>query len=418
MDTSLRKKTNILDLALCMVVVLACMVPRYIATFKIKVGINISYYDIALLLLWVIVANKRYVKKQFEVLFFFFWLCIAFMSVWRSEAINLWAYYILYLSITILAIQFFNTISSERVFDLAARAFSFALLIHVLIGLYEVTHHRYLFEVGSFSKRYYGKTAVSIFHNPNDYSTFLIVLLPFSIYCMTHARRFGEKIINAGIIIASVVLLILGESRLAIIALFLMGGMIYIALVRKSRYRFLCDAFLIFMAAVIILTPSVRSWIGRVLRNNTLNLNSNSDIIRVNLIKNGLAFLKQTYGFGVGAGNLYDWFKFRSVYNIGNILYMHNWYIEILATFGILLFVLYMIFHIRILIDLFRQAAKEKNILGIHVAYLSSFLCFSIMSISSSTNVYSEWVWMYLALLCSYCVFYRKRGELTEVTSS
>lgn len=152
------------------------------------------------------------------------------------------------------------------------------------------------------------------------------------------------------------------------------------------------------------------------LHENSLNLSKSSDQVRWNLIRNGFYFLRKTYGFGVGAGNLYEWLSTKSVYYIGSIRYMHNWYIEILATFGVVIFVLYLIYHIRVMLALLHNSRTERNILGIHTGYLLSFICFTLMSISSSTNVYSEWVWMYLAVFSAYTVHsisFQKQGKQT-----
>lgn len=138
-----------------------------------------------------------------------------------------------------------------------------------------------------------------------------------------------------------------------------------------------------------------------------IDLSGSSDIARLNLIKNGLYFLKQTYGFGVGAGNLYNWLAERSIYYIGDLRFIHNWYIEVLVTFGVVFFILYMIFHGRILHKLYSHKYRTSSL---KTSFFLSFLCFSVVSISSSSNVYSEWVWMYLVVVSLYTLSLDKNG--------
>lgn len=399
-----------------LLVFLACMMPRYIGVFKVKIGINFSLYDIAVLLVWVLYAKKQVLVKRYEVIFFIIWLIWTVASFWRANAVNLWAYYVLYLGITILFLQYMTRIHDASIFEAIPKVLSAALFVHLLIGLYEITSHRYLFEVGSFSKRYYGKVGVSIFHNPNDYSTFVIVILPFIVYLLAHEKLLVKKIWYCLLVALSIPMLIINESRLAVLSLFVLGNMYMLVLTRRSKYRILYHLlFLMTLAGAFSFSKS-RVWLMNMLHENSLNLSKNSDQIRLNLIKNGFYFLRKTYGFGVGAGNLHEWLTTKSIYYIGDIRYMHNWYIEILVTFGVVIFTLYLIWHIRVMRNLIHNSTTEKNILGIHTGYLLSFICFTLMSVSSSTNVYSEWVWMYLTVLSGYTVYSlssQKQGKQT-----
>ena len=128
-----------------------------------------------------------------------------------------------------------------------------------------------------------------------------------------------------------------------------------------------------------------------------------SDNVRINLIKNGLYFLAETYGFGVGAGNLHYWLRDRTVYDVGQIMFIHNWYIEVLVTFGVLFFVIYMLFHITVFLDLYKNIDRN-NIWSLNNVFLMSYIVFSIVCISSSSNTSAEWVWMYFASVSTYCL--------------
>lgn len=152
----------------------------------------------------------------------------------------------------------------------------------------------------------------------------------------------------------------------------------------------------------------VRTTLTNLLASNTIDLTGRSDIARLNLIKNGLYFLKQTHGLGVGAGNLYNWLADRSIYYIGDLRFIHNWYVEVLVTFGVAFFILYIIFHGRMLYKLY---SNKYHISSLKTTFFLSFVCFSVVSISSSSNVYSEWVWMYLVVVSLYMLSIRKTTE-------
>ena len=83
-------------------------------------------------------------------------------------------------------------------------------------------------------------------------------------------------------------------------------------------------------------------------------------------------------------------------YDTHGIIDMHNWWAEILLSYGILIFVLYVIFYFRLVLTFFR--------------YVSSPLCFifaailcgmTVSCISSSSLTNLEGFWVFQALCVS-----------------
>jgi len=75
----------------------------------------------------------------------------------------------------------------------------------------------------------------------------------------------------------------------------------------------------------------------------------------MNLIRNGLVFLSSTFGFGVGAGNIEYWMEHNPVYNTSSITNMHNWWIEILVAYGVIIFILYIVFFAKLFMNFYRK---------------------------------------------------------------
>ena len=383
--------------AIYLCVALSCFVPRYISTFKIHVGIYLSYYTIVVAILWLLSTRHIRIEKKIDSSFFYIWFFFILASVWRASNFGIWAFYLDWILTAILLRQIIIKHQDENTFEYIVRALTDALFIHLLIGLYEITFHRYLFQIGNVARTSYGHVAIGMFYNLNDYATFVTTMIPFAIYRFLASHRFKEKLYCSFLTLTSLYLIIINGSRGAILTLmiFVFWGIIIFA--RKNARNLLIAGVCICIIGVmaILNVGGLYTTLINLVRNNSIDINK-TDIARINLIKNGLYFLKKTHGFGVGAGNLYSWLAEKAVYSIGELRFIHNWYVEVLVTFGILFFVIYIYFHSRIL---YKCYSKNYGTGQLKTTFFLSFVCFSVVSISSSSNIYSEWVWMYLVII-------------------
>ncbi len=395
-------------------VLLSCMVPRAGHTLKLHLGIDFSYYTIAVVFIWLLSIRRITIKRKTEYTFFVIWAAFIVLSVWRAEKIGVWAAYVDWIFTGILFQQIIIRNRDDKTYEYIIKAFNDALFIHLLIGMYEITTHRYLFEVAINSKAQYGHVPISIFRNLNDYATFVTTMFPFTIYRFFGSRKMHTKIYCIILAIVSLYLIVVSQSRAAILTLvaFVCAGVFMFA--RKSpRNKLIFAGGLFFLAMVVITdTGGIQTILLSFIRKNWINVDGYSDYARLNLIKNGLYFLKRTYGFGVGAGNLYNWLAEKSIYEIGHLRFIHNWYVEVVVTFGVLFFAIYLYFHGKVLYRLF---TKKLGTTRLKTAFFQSFVCFSIVSISSSSNVYSEWVWMYLVVLGVFSSSLKRTGLVSTL---
>lgn len=133
-----------------------------------------------------------------------------------------------------------------------------------------------------------------------------------------------------------------------------------------------------------------------------------SNEIRINLIYNTIDFLKKDYKLftGVGTGNTIYYMENYAKFSTNYEYSVHNYWLEILLSNGILIFIGYIIaytFMIKNLvkhIDLkekFEKIFKEEKVF--YLFFLSAFI---IASISSSNMLTREWIWIAFALIISY----------------
>lgn len=235
-------------------VLLACLVPRYISTLKIHLGLNISYYTVAVMIVSLFSLRKVKIMKKIEFSFFWIWLAFIVLSVWRAEKIGVWGYYLDWILTAILFQQILYRYGDEDTYECIIRALTDALFLHLVMGIYEITAHRYLFEIGNVSSRLYGHVAIGMFHNLNDYATFVTTMIPFAIYRFKSSRKKVEKVYCAFLTLCSLYLIAISESRGAILTLlvFICGGIIMFA--KKNKKNMLITGGAVMASIILILT--------------------------------------------------------------------------------------------------------------------------------------------------------------------
>lgn len=131
----------------------------------------------------------------------------------------------------------------------------------------------------------------------------------------------------------------------------------------------------------------------------------NSDNIRKNLILNGLLFLLPTLGMGTGIGGIESYMASNWVYETYGITNIHNWWMEILVGSGIFIFAGYIIFYIKLCRDNYSRY-KSKNTTSLErstaFAFLGFMIAFIIASISSSSNMGNEMLWVFWAIIIAF----------------
>jgi teichuronic acid biosynthesis protein TuaE len=94
----------------------------------------------------------------------------------------------------------------------------------------------------------------------------------------------------------------------------------------------------------------------------------------------------------------------RSIYDTQGIVNMHNWWMEILVGYGIIVFIMYIIFFCKLLIHLIKKYKLSRNRIdySVSLGMIFSMTGFIIGSTSSSSNLNSEWLWVFWAIVIAY----------------
>ena len=293
-----------------------------------------------------------------------------------------------------------------------------ALVFHNFLGWMEVSTKVYLFSIYSEKYSMYGYP-VSTFTNTNNFAFYLSLMAILLLIAISIEKRKLQKVIYICLLVSSLVLNVKTGSRGSVIAL-LAGVLIYVLLMAKSRkivFRIIAVAAVI--ALFLWLNPGVYSYIleiiGKAFDINT-SASTGTDYYRMNAYANGLDFYFDTYGLGVGPGNVEYWMTNYGTRFTNNIPNLHNWWLEILVGSGTVIAAIVAVTWIKYYIKLIKayRSDKTRNEARYIICGAISFgVVFAIGCISPSTLYSFEWPWALLAVffLAQRVVVYKISAE-------
>ena len=152
----------------------------------------------------------------------------------------------------------------------------------------------------------------------------------------------------------------------------------------------------------IILVPALRHKIASLVYLGGV-YDMSGDEVRLNLWRNGLLFLGQTFGLGVGAGNIETWMAEFGFLDTEVIVNMHNWWLEILVAYGAIVFIAYVLMYSLLIYKLWKLRWKVSDPLrAVNNSFVAFLIVFIFASITSANNMLIEWHWLIFALIISY----------------
>ena len=411
-------------------------------------------FRIFLLLLWFIFIfglflrkgklDISYIKTKGYLLFLLFWLFWAFLSFgWaedKAEAIR--DIIFLFMGCSLI---FFTVFYLRRLKDFKRLYYIWIVVLIILIpiGFWERFTGNHLPVSGLFESthRIAKFMPTTVFQNPNDFATFLVLTFPFLLSFLRHNKGFFRKLFIILLILCSLYLLLFTYSRANYLALTFEFFFVFLFLFRlKSKFKAIITIALIILALVIIFPEQFSSITGLFKEQisslfSQLGVETASVEIRINLIKNSLLCLQKSFGFGIGAGNAEYCIENYGKYWTKGIINVHNWWFEILTEYGIFVFGGYLIFYLNLIRALYKkhkqlitknlqlktknkqQANDNKQLITekmICEALLVSLVGFFLASISSSSIMAFNPHW----LLFAFSLAFLNYTKLTTKSSS
>ena len=393
------------------------------AFLAIPVGpIHIFPYRVLLPLLWLIFAmgillqgrvSLSQIKVKPYLQFLGIWLIYAILSLaWvvsGTDAIRQIIFLFMAVSVIFFVVYYFsNSRDLRRVYYLWLAVLGGL----ILVGICEHLTGQHLSVSG-----FYGETRAnrmfiptSVFHNTNDFATYLALSIPFVLALIRYRKSMVERSIGLVVLLASLYLLLETFSRANYLAVILELVFLFTFLFNlKAKVKAIIFGGLLILALVIAL-PGPTQRVAAIIAEQTESITSpwsltyGSTGVRINLVKNSFVFLGRTAGFGVGAGNAEYWMGNFPVYNSRGITNLHNWWGEILVDYGIFIFAGYVLFYLGLILRLYRihrhlGDGPEKMICE---ALLVALVGFFLASISSSSIMALRPQWFLFAFALAF----------------
>lgn len=392
--------------------------------YSINLGLfKLSIYRILILLspifyLYVSQETKRNFRTGANNVYFNFLLIWIFYSIitllWVKDLSN-WLRIFSFLICGCISTWFIGLyICKKQDFINALKIIEICALLFGSLGLYEIITGNYLFLSRENFNNYIGLLAVnstlgiripiSIFGNPNNFGFFFLFAIFGSVALSRVKNTFIGKIYSLILVIYFSFLLFASQSRAAFISL-LLGLVIYTLIYLKQcspQRRLLLILFLSILTILIssLIIANKRFYQELI----TFDISNGSDQVRLNLIKNGFRFLINSMFMGVGLGNIEYYMANSPTIYTGDATNMHNWWMEILVSSGVIIFLVYVIIYFKCLRKLFLISIniKDKSLGNISNCFFCLLVAFIIGSTGASTSMTSEWLWPIMGVIMSF----------------
>jgi teichuronic acid biosynthesis protein TuaE len=350
-------------------------------------------------------------------LFLAFWLAWTLVSLlWAADKTSGIRYAIFLLMMTSLAAGSVFAINSNKTLRAALLLLSAVFGAALAVGLLEMVSDFRLPTSGLVGRpERYQWAITSIFHNQNDFATYIALWLPFLLVVPFFARRVSALLAAVAGSMLSVYCLLYTGSRTNLLALALaIPSLLLILVIRRgthsSRWQWALGIALV--CAVVFATYlgmqgalpgfrlpdiGVQHW-----RFDTLSAEieggTGSGGTRLKLISGGLAAALDSRLLGVGPGNAE--FHLRQMPGLETVYNLHNWWLEVLVNGGFLVFVGYLLFYAALVWGLFRVAVTTKQALLAFTAtaLLAALAGYTFGALSPSSAIHFTPMWIHFGL--------------------
>lgn len=397
----------------------------FISIFPLRIILIIIYIYVALYLINKNSFDLSVIRVQRYLMFFIIWFSYAAISlVWATSKIDgVRNIFILGSSISIV---FFCVIGIKKIkqLDKLFHIWIIILAILLIIGTWNTLTGNHLSISGLANAADRHRFApTTVFVNPNNFATYLALSIPFLLTYIKYSDFKFKYLLGSVLLIQTIYLIVATDSRANFIALTV--GMIFWLLLLtniKSKLKLL---FVIpLLVSIGYFNQGINSTVDKIFDGvdissytNEAELQGSSVDIRNNLLKNSFQFIVDSYGLGVGAGNIEYQMANNFHFYTSGVLNVHNWWAELLVNYGILIFLLYVIFVVSIFYNLLiivrdKNISKTEKKLG--ETFITVVIIFIVSSISASSLIDFGPQWILWGMILVYVNIMRSKWRSSK----
>lgn len=296
----------------------------------------------------------------------------------------------------------------------------------VFLGYFEIITNTYFFaDLGkldkyrTFAAQPLTRIPVTHFENQNDFATMLLAYLPINLILFHSTNNIWKRLIHIFSMMLAAVLIIQTQSRMALLCLILYFVCLFAL---KFKWDFKRWHVISFVAAaaigaslMVLFIPALQTSLSGLIYSGNEDFIS-GDMGRINLWRNGLVFLAQTFGLGVGANNIEKWMELFGILPTNDIVNIHNWWLEILVGYGVIVFILYVVCYgliIHRLLSLNRNSDQQQRYISNSI--IAFLIIFIAASVTSANNMLIEWHWLFFGIIISYVSILERNNRHKKV---
>ncbi|MBM7690812.1 teichuronic acid biosynthesis protein TuaE [Peribacillus deserti] len=343
------------------------------------------------------------VQVKGVMLFLLFWLAYGGVSLlWAKSVVDGIKYlFLLGIGVVFVFLAVFTFTSINRLL----MVYAIWMLMTVFLMIIGLVNHFFDFQLPTSTlyggPQYKLSYPTSVFFNQNDFATFLTLSFFFYLAAAKNSTHASVKTISIMLAFLAVYLIYLTESRASLLAVIAgLGVYFFLILPRGLKKITGCLGAAVATLAIFMMFSKFEKLFSLLFSPSGYQARYEalpSNEARLNLLKNTMHYLGESFGFGVGAGNISFYLKNEPVFHTNYVVEVHNWLAEILGNFGLIVFLGYAVMYLYLFFSLFKMygtgGRKEKTLIE---ASMLAMVAFLVSSISPSTmiNLYFHWVFL------------------------
>lgn len=338
---------------------------------------------------------KEISRYQYEITLFIFWILYSTITIiWIINPIaGLKEIFYLIVNFSGILSFFYFAIKANNPLLSIIKGWVYLFLISAPIAIYELIYDVHLPMSFQESGSLIGgigilrRFASVTFGNYNGYNVIIVYTIPFILSLLFIYKNIFKSIMIWALLLVAFFILALNASRGSLVcSLISIITFFYFSKKNKTNLMGILVFITIALITIIYYYDEVFFLISR--RITGLGLDDN---LRSDIITKGFQLLKKYYFFGVGAGNFQP---LMSKYYHLEILAPHNFFLEVMVQYGLIIFIFFLGLFIKILIF----TRKNHSPIARYIV-ISSLLSFPFSSVINSGYINGLPVWLLIASL-------------------
>ena len=399
--------------------ILACVLG---VNFSIQIGgIQLSLYRLMLLISFIFLLLPAYNRiKSIDhdngrlfIQFLFFWFCYSLVAgFWVVDYLSWIKNLSFLLSGLVFSLIIIANIDTLEAFQKAIKIVVYVSMAMSVLAFYESVTGNYFFldetylewysDYSLLSKVTIFREPITVFGNPNNYALFLFFSFCFTLYLLIIEPKMWLKIVYAIFSLITIFLITITLSRSALLGVVVVAFFtLMMSFFRGSDTARRITLYILIALGVLGIQLVVSySYFFDGLLMLEFETEGSSDSIRRGLIVNGFDILRNTFFAGTGLGNVEHYMAIKRSFELGGIVNLHNWWMEILVSSGVVVFIAYVALYLYNTVFLWKriQITNGSKLFWLNCIFTGLSLGFVISSVGPSSLIGCEWLWPLMAL--------------------